>query len=209
MLFGVGCPFPSTARALGFATQDHAQARDSNAAQGNTKDIEATLANLLRNVAARPEGQAAPGRLTYSIFRSDCHLLPSCLNLRRYAALSVFRVGINVEGKASFGDCLHDFRERAAIFDHAVRGALYNARAPGFATHDHAQARDSNAAQGNTQDMEATSANLLRKDCQGCSKARRPSRPRPTYSIFRSDCHLAAMDSADWRLRPDQALVSR
>ncbi len=34
-----------------------------------------------------------------------------------------------------------------------------------------------NAAQGNTQDMEATSANLLRKECQGCSEARRPSRP--------------------------------
>ncbi len=27
-----------------------------------------------------------------------------------------------------------------------------------------------------TQDMEATSANLLRKECQGCSEARRPSR---------------------------------
>ena len=75
-----------------------------------------------------------------------------------------------------------DFRVRAAIFDHTVRGALsppHTSRAPGFATQDHARARDSNAAQGNTQDMEATLANLLRKECQGCSEARRPSRPAP------------------------------
>ncbi len=30
--------------------------------------------------------------------------------------------------------------------------------------------------------------------------------PRLTYSIFRSDCHLSAMDSADRRLRPVTAL---
>ncbi len=72
------------------------------------------------------------------------------------------------------------FRERAAIFYHTVRGALsppHTSRAPGFATQDHAQARDSNAAQGNTQDMEATSGNVLMKECQGCSETRRPSRP--------------------------------
>ena len=56
-----------------------------------------------------------------------------------------------------------DFRERAAILDHTVRGTLstlHNSTAPGFATQDHARARDSNAVQGNTQYMEATSANL-------------------------------------------------
>ena len=61
-----------------------------------------------------------------------------------------------------------------------TRGILsppHTSRAPGFASQDHAQARDSNAAQGNTQDMEATLANLLRKECQGCSETRRPSRP--------------------------------
>ncbi len=54
---------------------------------------------------------------------------------------------------------LPDFRERAAIFDHTVLGALsppHTSRAPGFATKDQAQARNSNAAQGNTQDTEAT-----------------------------------------------------
>ncbi len=79
-------------------------------------------------------------------------------------------------------DGLIVFRERAAIFDHTVRGALspsHTSRAPAFATQDHARARDSNAAQGNTQDTEATSANLFRKECQGCSQARRPSRPTP------------------------------
>ncbi len=38
----------------------------------------------------------------------------------------------------------HDFRERAAIFDHTVRVALsppHTSKAPGFATQDHAQAR--------------------------------------------------------------------
>ena len=73
-----------------------------------------------------------------------------------------------------------DFRERAAIFDRTFLGVLsppHTSRAPGFATQDHARARDSNAAQGNTQDTEATLANLLRKECQGCSETRRPSRP--------------------------------
>jgi hypothetical protein len=82
-----------------------------------------------------------------------------------------------VSGKVQ---CIGDFRERAAMFDHTVRGALsrpHNSRAPGSATLDHARVRDSNAAQGNTQDMEATSVNLSRKECQGCSETRRPSRP--------------------------------
>ncbi len=66
------------------------------------------------------------------------------------------------------------------MFDHTVRGALsppHTARAPGFATQDHARARVSNAAQGDTQDMEATLANLLRKECLGCSEIRGPCRP--------------------------------
>ncbi len=57
----------------------------------------------------------------------------------------------------------HDFRERAAIFDDAVRGAPslpHISTALGFATRDNTQVRTSNAAQGNTQDMEASSANL-------------------------------------------------
>ncbi len=61
-----------------------------------------------------------------------------------------------------------NFRERAVIFDHTVRGAFsppQASKAPGFATQDHAQARDLNAAQGNTQDMEANLKNLLRKEC--------------------------------------------
>ncbi len=41
-----------------------------------------------------------------------------------------------------------DFRERAATFNHGVRGALsppHTSRAPGYATQDHARGRDSNA----------------------------------------------------------------
>ena len=75
-----------------------------------------------------------------------------------------------------------DFRERAAIFDRTVRGVLsppHTSRAPEFATQDHARARVSNAAQGDTQDMEATLANLLRRECEGCSEARGPSRSAP------------------------------
>ncbi len=63
----------------------------------------------------------------------------------------------------------------SSTFDHTVRGALSapstsRAQAPGFATQDRAKVRDSNAAKDNTQDMEANSENLLRKECQGCSK---------------------------------------
>ncbi len=74
----------------------------------------------------------------------------------------------------------NDFREVAAIFDHTVRSALSHprtSRAPGFTTPDHAYVRDSNAAQGNTQDMEAISANQSRKECHDCIEARRPGRP--------------------------------
>ncbi len=52
-------------------------------------------------------------------------------------------------------------------------------RATGFATQDHAQAQNLNAAQGNTQDMEANWANLFKKECQGCSDAQTPPRPAP------------------------------
>ncbi len=52
-------------------------------------------------------------------------------------------------------------------------------------------------------DLEATSVNLFRKECQNRSEALRPSRPRLMYSIFRSDCRLPATGgSADSLLRP-------
>jgi hypothetical protein len=81
-------------------------------------------------------------------FRNICNMIPQSLQL--------------------------EFCEHAAIFDHTVRGALsppHTSRALGFVTQDHAQARDSSAAQSNTRDMKATSANLLRKECQSCSEA--------------------------------------
>ncbi len=98
-----------------------------------------------------------------------------------------------------------DIRERAATFDHTVRGALsppHTSRAPGFATQDHARVGDSNAAQG-TRLHPGHGGHFgkpVRRECQGCSEARRPSHPAPTYSIFRSDGHLPAMVSADRRL---------
>jgi hypothetical protein len=72
--------------------------------------------------------------------------------------------------------------------------------------------------------MEATLANPLRKECQGCSEARRPSRPasrnqssgaivtsQPWIQLtggYARRCHLPAMDSADKRLRPVMTFVS-
>ncbi len=48
----------------------------------------------------------------------------------------------------------------------------------GSTSQDHARKRDStNAARGNTQDMEAKSANLFWKECQGCNEARRTNFP--------------------------------
>jgi hypothetical protein len=81
---------------------------------------------------------------------------------------------------------------------------------PGFATQDHAQARDSNAARGNTQDMEATSAKGTPKSvvedgctfteikpCEegvpGLQRGPKAAPPRPAGSIFRSHCHLPAI----------------
>ncbi len=56
-----------------------------------------------------------------------------------------------------------DFRVHAAILDNTVRRALFlpASRAPSFATQNDAQVTDSNAAQGNSHDMEAPSANLV------------------------------------------------
>jgi hypothetical protein len=56
-----------------------------------------------------------------------------------------------------------DIHERSDILNQTIRCALsapHTSRAPGFATQDIAQARHSNAALGNNQDMEATSVNL-------------------------------------------------
>ncbi len=74
-------------------------------------------------------------------------------------------------------DTMHDAGdERAAIFDHTVRSALFSSphlKGAGCAK------QHTGSAQGNTQDMEATLANLLREEPQGCSEARRPPRPAP------------------------------
>ncbi len=56
-----------------------------------------------------------------------------------------------------------------------------------------------NVAQGNTQNMDATSANLFKKECKGCGEARRP--PCTTDSIFWSNCYLLTMDAANRLLR--------
>ncbi len=55
------------------------------------------------------------------------------------------------------------FRVRAIIFDHTVQDAISptnTSRAPGFATQECDRVQDSNAAPGNTQDIEATPAFL-------------------------------------------------
>ena len=48
-LFGLPYPLHTPQGRRGLATQDRARARDSNTAQGDTQDMEATLANLFRN----------------------------------------------------------------------------------------------------------------------------------------------------------------
>jgi hypothetical protein len=84
------------------------------------------------------------------------------------------------------------FREGAAVRDHTDGGALFlpttwASTAPGIAIQD-LEARDSNAAPGNTKGMEAISANLFREDSEGkvCSEAppgRGPSRPAPSIQF--------------------------
>ncbi len=82
-------------------------------------------------------------------------------------------------------------RDLAAVFDHryTVRGALsppHTSRVPQFATQVHGQARDMNlnAAQGNTQDMEATLENQLSNFGRSARVAARPNgRPAPPHGI--------------------------
>ncbi len=95
------------------------------------------------------------------------------------------------------------FRARAVFLDHLIPGALppsHTSKAPGNSTQEHAQAQDFNTTQGRTQDMEATSANLLRNECKDCGEPRGPSH-RTTF-IESSGATVTSMDSADRRLRP-------
>ncbi len=83
----------------------------------------------------------------------------------------------------------------AATFDHTLWGALsppYTSRAPGSSTQNYARGRDSNAAQGDTQDT----AKPIQQGVPGM----RRSYPDLAYPIFGSDGHLPSMASADMRL---------
>ncbi len=89
----------------------------------------------------------------------------------------------------------------------------------------HTRVRHSSASQGNAQDMEATVAKILSKECQGCSEARRPSgRDFDSESFDRIEhchyrrginCHAhmkpvagtASMQLAQSRLELDQEYV--
>ncbi len=66
-----------SSRASGFAAQDHAQVRDSNAVQGNTRTWrplwQAYQGNRLPELQQEPK--AKPPLPTVSIFQSDCHQL--------------------------------------------------------------------------------------------------------------------------------------
>ncbi len=75
------------------------------------------------------------------------------------------------------------FRVLKAIFDQTAQGALSTTHlmGAGAGKSERARLQDSNTAKGNTQDMEATSANLLTSECQSCSEARRPCRPAPRF----------------------------
>ncbi len=85
-----------------------------------------------------------------------------------------------------------DFRERAAMFDHTVRGALsppHPTSVSGFATQDHAQVRDSNAAEGNTRHG-GHFGKPIKEGVSGLQRGPKAKPSRPTCSIFRSDRHL-------------------
>ncbi len=60
-------------------------------------------------------------------------------------------------------------------------------RAPGFATQNHAQKRNSNATQSNTQNMEATFGKPISEEVRGMRQGRRLSRPAPRIKTFRCD----------------------
>jgi hypothetical protein len=73
-----------------------------------------------------------------------------------------------------------------------VRGALsapHTSRALESATQGHTQDRDSRAALGNT----LRTRGNFQEGVPGMQRGQKAKPPRPTYSIFRSDCHLPAM----------------
>jgi hypothetical protein len=78
------------------------------------------------------------------------------------------------------------FRVCAAIFDYTVRAALAHSNtsvAPGWSTQNQTRLRDSIVAPGTAQDMEVTSANLLRTECPEGSEAQRLCHPASQFNL--------------------------
>jgi hypothetical protein len=107
-----------------------------------------------------------------------------------------------------------EFRARAAIFDCTIRDApctSYTSGAPGALTQNVA-VRDSNPAPVVTQEMEATPANLSRRECQEGSEARGQATPphklsraiaisQPWIQISDRRLHLMTADTHPGRNR--------
>ncbi len=90
--------------------------------------------------------------------------------------------------------CVH-----AAIFDHNVQGVLFHlhtSEAPGFATQDHDEERDLDAATGNSQDRQATSATYVQEGDPGLQRGPKTKPPLLTDSINWSKCHPPSMKYA-------------
>ena len=98
---------------------------------------------------------------------------------------------------------IHNFRVRAALFDHPARGALsppHTSRRWDRQLRDKPRPRFEGCAR-QPSGQEAHSANLFRKECQGCNEARKPSCPAPQFNLPRR-LSPPSHGSADRRLRP-------
>jgi hypothetical protein len=101
-----------------------------------------------------------------------------------------------------------DFRQRAALFDHTIRGALSSSHTPRFAgISNSGPCPSSRFERCPRQQLEYGGhfGKPLKKGAStvpGLQPGPKAKPPRLTYSIFPNDCHLPTMDSADRRFRP-------
>ncbi len=139
--------------------------------------------------------------------------MTQCKDLRRHARTKFAR-DRQTEQRTNLSVRLHtetmicivlyfqpEFPERAAIFDHIVRGVLSPHPTSIRSLGPCPSARFGCCARQHP-GHGSHFGYPMKQRMPGLQRRPKAKPPRPTYSIFRSDCHLPAMESADRRLRP-------
>ncbi len=103
----------------------------------------------------------------------------------------------------------HDFCDRAAIFDHIVRGALFpfpHLKGAGLRNSGPCPSAIFECCTRQHPGHGGHFGKPIQEGVPGLQRCPKAKPPRPTNLIIPSDCHLPAIDSSDGRLRPVSTL---